>query len=117
MERTFYGRCPPEKRPRHLRAQFPEQGFLASQKSDAASGGATPHPNEDPEKQQPPETSAASDSGKEPGLGSESKDNIPGATADAPKTDGYDESLPKALHQQFFVTWWSAGVLDLCARE
>ncbi|KAF5360312.1 hypothetical protein D9758_009126 [Tetrapyrgos nigripes] len=100
MERAFYERCPPEKRPRHLRndtetpVSVPEDDGTtddAGSKMDA-SDGKTPK--------------------EKPAVGSKPTSKSPDSAAQSP----YDESLPKAIHQQFLVTWWTAGMLDFAAQ-
>jgi len=84
IETNFYRRCPPEKRPAHLRAK------LAREDEDEIT------PATDPEKQAKDKDSSST------------KGHVKGK-----KKPVYDASLPKALHQTFFYTWWLAGLLKL----
>ena len=88
VERNFYSRCPPNKRPAHMHR-------LASD---------TSHSDSDPEPRKTESQSPVS----------EEKDDKPGnvETSETEETaKKYDESLFKALHSTFFKRIWVSAVL------
>ncbi|EPQ52804.1 multidrug resistance-associated ABC transporter [Gloeophyllum trabeum ATCC 11539] len=96
VERNFYERCSPEKRPPSLRGSSvndapPSDGVqtLESEKRDSK---------------------ATVDAVKVEGGNHEASDDK------SPRKETYDESLLKALNNSFFYRWWSAGILKLCAE-
>ncbi|KIP09393.1 hypothetical protein PHLGIDRAFT_534837 [Phlebiopsis gigantea 11061_1 CR5-6] len=84
IERNFYTRCSPDKRP------------VAFRNSDSDSSSSTPRPS----------TSAGDDEELKKG----SSDPEKGKPKTNPK---YDSSLVKALHVTFFWRFWGAGLLKL----
>ncbi|KAF5310093.1 hypothetical protein D9619_010353 [Psilocybe cf. subviscida] len=83
VELNFYNRCPPEKRPRHMRA------------SDVELESKSSHTTVLDEKQAPSPTR---------------KSRWPFGKKDKPL---YDESLFLAIHRTFFKRIWIAGILKL----
>ncbi|TFK50066.1 multidrug resistance-associated ABC transporter [Heliocybe sulcata] len=105
LERNFYVRVAPEKRPAHIR---PATSPPADNSTDTTEGLSK-------------ETSLTEAEATDHETGVDSKEK-PGPQSDAAK-DGkavkkkekskYDESLLRALNQTFFWRWWSAGILKL----
>ena len=88
VERNFYSRCPPNKRPAHMHR-------LASD---------TSHSDSDPEPRKTESQSPVS----------EEKDDKPGNVESSETEETakkYDESLFKALHRTFFKRIWVSAVL------
>lgn len=83
IEHDFYNRCPPEKRPRHMRG------------SDVELESKSSHTTVLDEKQAPSPTK---------------KSRWPFGKKDKPL---YDESLFLAIHRTFFTRIWIAGILKL----
>jgi len=95
VESNFYKRCPPEKRPRHLR----ELVLETQRKSDIEE-------KRDEEK--------GEEKGEETWTGESNNTAVPEKTGKKPK---HDESLFKALHRTFFTQIWISGVFKLVAGE
>ncbi|PCH38966.1 ATP-dependent bile acid permease [Wolfiporia cocos MD-104 SS10] len=110
VERNFYARCPPEKRPRFLKE---ESNFKDKRSSLASTPSMTV---EDEKKRFDEEKNVAGTSNglnidektaAEPELANSEQKH----TAHSTDSKKYDESLIKALHSTFFRKWWLAGIL------
>jgi ATP-binding cassette subfamily C (CFTR/MRP) protein 1 len=104
VEKNFYVRCPPEKRPKSNSYQGSTTTSLPEQKAGAET-------TKDKEKQNGVWEPT-------PGIRDSKRSWFPqwprkiGTGSDGQK---YDSSLVKALHKTFFVRWWIAGLLKLIA--
>jgi ATP-binding cassette, subfamily C (CFTR/MRP), member 1 len=101
LEKAFYERCPPKKRPRHLRNGDDVSASVSAEEKTDDLGSQ----NDDSERKET-EVAQEEKSGKQSGTAAGNPDSSP-----------YDESLPKALYQQYFFSWWLAGILDFSSRE
>ena len=86
LEKNFYARCPPEKRPIFIH----EGSAKETDDQSTTSGSKESHSAEDKEKG---DTKVESNS----------------------KPPKYDASLVKAIHTTFFWRWWAAGALKFCS--
>lgn len=93
IERNFYERCPPPKRPLFLRdvLDTPEEKIAEAEKIDHSEM-----------QQQDAESTIKGDA--------QSAQSRPPV-----KKRKYDESLIKAFNKTFFTNWWTAGILRLTA--
>ncbi|CAG7850245.1 Canalicular multispecific organic anion transporter 1 AltName: Full=ATP-binding cassette sub-family C member 2; AltName: Full=Canalicular multidrug resistance protein; AltName: Full=Multidrug resistance-associated protein 2 [Serendipita indica DSM 11827] len=90
LERNFYERCPPEKRPRHIQ----EQGILSAR--DERFGARGERSSETSEKESPEEI--------EHGLTPEEEKR---------RKKAYDEALVFALEKTFRYKFWMGGIVQL----
>lgn len=99
VERNFYARCPPEKRPKSKYYESTSTTSLPDQKADAETGKG----EEAQDATLDIRDSTRSWFWKWPKI----KSSLDG--------QNYDSSLIKALHKTFFTRWWIAGLLKLIA--
>ncbi|EMD36548.1 hypothetical protein CERSUDRAFT_115579 [Gelatoporia subvermispora B] len=116
VERNFYERCAPEKRPAFMRQepgandaelQNTSGEPRASTTSDGNASNTRANTTEDEKQDTDVEKGPADKQGETPSL----------SKGKGKKKDGkskYDQSLLKALHNTFFFRWWAAGFLKLC---
>lgn len=103
LERNFFARVAPEKRPKVYRESL---GTDTESADATAASPSVASSRGDPEKQDRPDTKA------EPVTG---KDKLPKPKGKKNAEPKYDGSLVKALHNTFFWRWWIAGALKLAS--
>jgi ATP-binding cassette subfamily C (CFTR/MRP) protein 1 len=126
VENNFYKRCPPEKRPRHMRA--PDDIPTTQDHAKPAPVEQTLDEkiiiDEHTDLQPPVETLTAVSTQTAVPPEAELEAGLPGSTSKATPASGwscfrrkskpqYDESLAKAIHRTFFTQIWTAGALKL----
>ncbi|KZT29756.1 multidrug resistance-associated ABC transporter [Neolentinus lepideus HHB14362 ss-1] len=104
VECNFYDRCPPEKRPSFLRdsTAAPQPQTPLGQKQVSAENDV-----EDSDLKEKSDVTGRDGEQPQKGQGR--------STESKPEKSKYDENLLMALNHTFFYTWWSAGLLKLCA--
>ncbi|KAH9919495.1 multidrug resistance-associated ABC transporter [Epithele typhae] len=102
VEHSFYRRCPPEERPTFIRD--PAAGPQASGVSRQSSVSSETQHAED-EKQEDKATAEATSKRK--------AHSTPPETTKSGKPRKYDANLAIALHNVFWVQWWTAGIFKL----
>lgn len=108
LESNFYARCPPEKRPAHLRLSTDNDKNTtdATDAIDDSTGNGNDEKGlemlEGGEASPVPENANTSDHAGRPARKAEGKGK---------KTSQYDSSLPLAIQRTFFVHFWLSGVL------
>ncbi|KAF9472565.1 multidrug resistance-associated ABC transporter [Pholiota conissans] len=116
VEKNFYKRCPPEKRPRHMRPADD------TPPKDRASTTPDERIVDEPVELRPPaETLTAVSTQTAVPHEAELEPELPGTAARAGRWScfgrkskpQYDESLFKAIHRTFFTQIWVAGTLKL----
>ncbi|KDQ52618.1 hypothetical protein JAAARDRAFT_40221 [Jaapia argillacea MUCL 33604] len=108
VQRNFYARCPPEKRPHAFRE--PESQTSSPPLSSSDEDPEKQVGGEDPEKQLGDDSTLPSPQANE--SGSNKRDSSRKSNKGEPK---YDSSLVKALHTTFFWRWWAGGIMNLIA--
>ncbi|EKM53211.1 uncharacterized protein PHACADRAFT_259405 [Phanerochaete carnosa HHB-10118-sp] len=107
LERNFYTRCPPEKRPVEFRDANANPSSSTARSSTTVEQDDVPKSSEknaeDAEKFQPELESGVTPAGK--GTSQKKSESKP----------TYDASLFRALHTTFFWRWWIAGALKLAS--
>lgn len=115
IERNFYSRCMPDKRPYFLRYDDAATPVDSSEALEGDTEKASPRlseTNEDlvvQDEKVDSKEGMASVSTSTP-INSQSK-----TRTKKTKSPKHDESLLMALHTTFFLRWWAAGVFKLCS--
>ncbi|KAH9476201.1 ABC-type transporter cicA [Psilocybe cubensis] len=116
VERNFYARCPPEKRPRHIRARETTPG----EKSVEEHGGLTPPADiltaVSTQTTVPPDAELDKELAAKPSVIPPTRSFVKPWTWFSRKKEAkpeFDESLFKAIHTTFFVRIWVGGALKL----
>lgn len=121
LDREFYRRCPPEKRPRSWRKhQVDPQGRTSSVVSASSATvedeKRAPHGDINADDKQPVHDKDGIDLEAAAGSAPLHDDSKRATKQKAPKKESqpkYDESLIKALNQCYFWLWWASGILTL----
>ncbi|PPQ81812.1 hypothetical protein CVT25_013648 [Psilocybe cyanescens] len=121
VERNFYARCPPEKRPRHIQNPVSEKGNIDGEKSVEEHGGLKP-PAEiltavSTQTTVPPEAELEKELAAKSSLNAHTRSLVKPWTwfrrGEKKAKPEFDESLFKAIHRTFFVRIWVGGILKL----
>ncbi|KAI0795014.1 multidrug resistance-associated ABC transporter [Abortiporus biennis] len=111
VEKNFYARCAPEKRPLFMR----ERENLVDPQTEASSATEIVEETSKPYLSTDPEKASTSIDGS-PRLGIPATDKKGRKQQHKPPGQPqYDASLLKALHTTFFYRWWGAGIFKLCS--
>lgn len=135
VEHNFFARCPPEKRPLHLRSAYgdsdaakdnsltsPVADTLTPEESRGTDGHVTDADKKHTEGGSGEEGDAVDDEGKKSTrtatASREKRGFFDTSLASSKKFGGkegkkYDSSLLRALHRTFFWRWWTAGIMQL----
>ncbi|KAJ1304670.1 hypothetical protein OPQ81_005809 [Rhizoctonia solani] len=104
VERLFYERCPPRKRPPHMRSPIPQTKPEDIEKAETSSGDAVTIAEKRPHDENP--NKATSNQGpevEEPWIPLRNHPNK------------WDQSLLRALNRAFFWRFWTAGLFKCVA--
>ena len=120
LDREFYRRCPPEKRPGSWRKspvdlQERPPSVVSASSATAEDEKRTSNVNTNVDGKQPIHDKGDIDLEETAGSAPFPDDSKRSTEEKAPKESQpkYDESLIKALNQCYFWLWWIAGILTL----
>ena len=115
LEREFYRRCPPEKRPGSWRKS--NSDVQTRPPSVVTTSSATVEDEKRAPASKPDQVQEKGDIDLEKAAGSLPDDDEKRSTkqkvSNKDESPKYDESLIKALNQCYFWLWWAAGILTL----